>query len=78
MPTPKSKIACKTELTKFAVEVVTLRKAKGLSQTDLAKAVGISPKSQHNVEQANNWPSVPVLIGLRKTLRGETGSLLGT
>ena len=47
-----------------------------LSQCELAEQVGISNKTLNNVERGNNWPSVPVLIKLRRSLTGNDKSLL--
>ncbi len=75
-PKKRPRVIMPDDLRRFALEVVTARQGKALTQVALADAVGISKKTMNNVERANNWTSVPVLIKLRRTLSGNDRSLL--
>ena len=52
------------------------RKARGLTQEELAGAVDISPTHMSHIETANTKLSLPVLISIAETLEVSTESLL--
>jgi len=64
------------DLARFSADMTEARALARLSQCELAEQVGISNKTLNNVERGNNWPSVPVLIKLRRSLTGNDKSLL--
>ena len=57
--------------------IKTLREARRLSQTDLAKLIGISPQSISAYETDTREPSNDVLVRLAQLYRVSTDYLLG-
>lgn len=53
-----------------------IRKAKGISQEQLAEKVGISTTHMSHIETANTKLSLPVFIAIAETLEVSTESLL--
>ncbi len=47
-------------------EVRALRKGEGLSQGELAEAVGVSRQTINSIEQERYTPSLPLAIGLAR------------
>jgi transcriptional regulator with XRE-family HTH domain len=58
----------KKDLEAFASRLRRTRQAAHLSQVALAEKVGISNKQLNNVENAHNWPSMPVYLNLCRVL----------
>jgi transcriptional regulator with XRE-family HTH domain len=58
----------KKDLEAFAARLRRTRQALHLSQVALAEKVGISNKQLNNVENAHNWPSMPVYVSLCRVL----------
>ncbi len=56
------------KLKDFGRAVAVLRKKKGLSVVALGAQAGISDSQVCNIEIGNNWPSMPVYIGLCRVL----------
>ncbi len=54
-----------------------LRKTKGLSQTALARLVGVTPSMISQVESDQIYPAIPALIKIAEILSVEIGSLFG-
>lgn len=53
----------------FGGNLRLLRQHRGMSRTELGKAVGIDYKTVANIEAARYWPSMPVYISLCRALR---------
>ena len=53
-----------------------IRKAKGLSQEQLAEKVGISTTHMSHIETANTKLSLPVFVRIAETLETQTDALL--
>jgi len=54
-----------------------LRTRKGISQTALAKLVGVTPSTISQIESDQIYPSIPALIKIAEILSAEIGSLFG-
>lgn len=54
-----------------------LRKLRGVSQVDLAKALNVTKQSVSNWENANIQPSIDMLISLSEYFNVSTDYLLG-
>lgn len=67
--TPRSEIDLGTRLKE-------LRTRQGLSQTDLAKRVGVTPSTISQVESNQIFPSLPALFKMAEVLSVETGYFL--
>lgn len=52
------------KLVEFGKQIRKQRLAAGISQTALAKKVGVSNKNLCNIECGLNWPSLPVYFAL--------------
>jgi transcriptional regulator with XRE-family HTH domain len=52
-----------------------LRTRKGLSQTEMAKLVGVTPSTISQVERSQIYPSLPALFKMAEILSVETGAL---
>lgn len=61
----------------FQARLTEARSSKGLSQRQLALAVGISPRAAGQYEQGANLPSVETLVALAHVLETRTDWLLG-
>jgi len=64
------------QLLRLAAEISAARHTLKLTQRQLAPKLGIAHTTLENIEAARNWPSVPVLIALRRTLADNDCSLL--
>ena len=53
-----------------------IRKARGLSQEQLAERIGISTTHMSHIETANTKLSLPVFVEIAKVLEVQTDSLL--
>jgi len=53
----------------------TLRTRRGLSQTELARSVGVTPSTISQVEHNQIYPSLPALYKMSETLGVEVGAL---
>jgi transcriptional regulator with XRE-family HTH domain len=58
----------KKDLEAFAARLRRTRQALHLSQVALAEKAGISNKQLNNIENAHNWPSMPVYIAICREL----------
>ncbi len=58
-------------------QIRDLRKAKRLSQVELAKALGVSKQSVSNWENDNILPSIEMLVSLSEIFSVSTDYLLG-
>ena len=56
-------------LMKFAAAVATRRMQLGLSRTELATRTGISYWQLSHIENAENWPTLPVYLALCRELK---------
>jgi transcriptional regulator with XRE-family HTH domain len=63
-------------LKQFSQNVVRLRNAAGLTQEALAEKIGISWRYFQSIEAGNRWPSIGVLVELRRSLGCEWADLL--
>lgn len=75
-PRPKNPVLMQNELIEFGTAVRTHREGLGLSRIALAEQAGVKFQNIGNIECGRNWPSVPVLLAIRKTLTGSIGTLL--
>lgn len=57
------------ELQKFAVNLRRIRKAKGLSQEQLAELIGRSTEAISNIERGKSSPNLETVIDIRSALR---------
>ena len=48
----------------FSEHLLKLRKAKGLTQVDLASEIGISWRAYQTYERGERYPTLPTLIAL--------------
>lgn len=70
-------IYMKKNIDTFGKRLATIRKARGLSQRDLAKLVGISNRMIAYYEAQTERPPAAKLDTLAKTLKVSTDELLG-
>jgi DNA-binding XRE family transcriptional regulator len=61
----------------FGRRVVALRKALGMSQADLARALGMLPPVVCVLESGRRWPTVDTLIKMCRVLECSASDLLG-
>lgn len=61
----------------FAERLIALRKARGLTQTQLAKLIGSSQRAICYYETEAKFPPAPVLALLAQSLKVTTDELLG-
>lgn len=61
----------------FHTRVRELRKAKGLTQVDLANALGVTKQSVSNWENDNIQPSIDMLVRIARYFSVTTDYLLG-
>lgn len=69
--------AKKTPKTSFGQHLYAIRKARGLTQVDLAKALGTTQRAVSYYENDAECPPGSVLIALARVLRVTTDELLG-
>lgn len=55
----------------------SIRSKRGLSQTELAKLVGVTPSTISQIESNQIYPSLPALIKMAETLSAKVSSFLG-
>jgi transcriptional regulator with XRE-family HTH domain len=55
-------------LKQFGQNVVRLRSEAGLTQEQLAEKTGISSRYLQSIEAGKRWPSLGVLVQLRRSL----------
>lgn len=67
----------KEPVSEFGRRVVALRRARGMTQTDLARAIGSTQQMVSYYETAATYPPAEVIIKLAKTLRVSADHLLG-
>jgi transcriptional regulator with XRE-family HTH domain len=61
----------------FGERLVLLRKARGLTQTQLAEMIQSSQRAISHYETIAEFPPAPVLVELARALRVSTDELLG-
>ncbi|TFJ72433.1 transcriptional regulator [Carnobacterium maltaromaticum] len=61
----------------FGVKLKTLRKAKKITQAELANKIGVSKWAVTSYEQGRTSPSVEVLIKICETLDASSDYMLG-
>lgn len=52
----------------IAKKIISLRKAVGWTQSELARRSGITSAAISQIEKGNRWPSLEVIIKLRNAL----------
>ena len=67
----------KREATDFGERLVALRKARGLTQVQLAEAADTTQRAISYYENHASYPPAPALIAIAKVLRVTTDELLG-
>ena len=65
-----------SQRTQFGKNVARLRIARGLTQENLAEAVGISARYTQSIEAGEYFPALPTLSKLRKALDTSWDDLL--
>jgi transcriptional regulator with XRE-family HTH domain len=66
-----------TGLVELGLRLKELRSKKGLSQTELARLVGVTPSTISQVESNHIYPSLPALVKMAEVLGVEVASLFG-
>lgn len=61
----------------FSRRLAAIRRARGMTQIDLADAAGTTQRAVSYYENAFGFPPAPVLVALAKALRVTTDELLG-
>lgn len=61
----------------FAERLIALRKARNLTQTDLANAIGSTQRAISHYESVADFPPAAVIVALAKALGVTTDELLG-
>jgi transcriptional regulator with XRE-family HTH domain len=69
--------AKKPPQTAFGKRLVALRRARGFTQIQLAKAIGTTQRAISYYEIEAEFPTAPALIALARVLRVTTDELLG-
>ena len=64
-------------MSNFSEQLVTLRKARGLSQAQVAKAVHVAPRAYQNYEYDEAEPRLSTLIRLADFYRIPLDELVG-
>lgn len=64
-------------MSNFSEQLVTLRKARGLSQAQVAKAVHVAPRAYQNYEYDEAEPRLSTLIRLADFYRVSLDDLVG-
>src|SRR3990172_1773146 len=67
----------KREPTNFGERLIRLRKARGLTQVQLADAMGSTQRAISYYENHASYPPAPALVALAKALRVTTDEILG-
>lgn len=67
----------KSALLKFDKALRKLRKAKGLTQEQLAEQIDLAPRHYQKLESGEVTPTFGVLYSLKKSLKVDWNSLLG-
>jgi len=62
----------------FGRRLHSLRAARGLTQTELAEAIGSTQRAISHYETVAEFPPAPVIVELAKALHVSTDELLGT
>lgn len=62
---------------KFSENLIRIRKLKGLSQKDLAKLTGISPRMIYHYEKHVSHPAMEKINIIAKVLKVSTSELVG-
>lgn len=57
-----------TQLKNFGLAMRRRRLKRRLTQTELGRAVGVSPNQICNIEYGSNWPAMPVYIAICRKL----------
>jgi DNA-binding XRE family transcriptional regulator len=52
----------------FGHELRRRRQSMQITQTALAKRVGLSRQNMNNIENGRNWPALPIYFGLCREL----------
>lgn len=63
--------------TEFGERLVVLRQQRGLTQTQLAQASGVTQRAISYYETMPGYPAAPAIIALAKALRVSSDELLG-
>lgn len=61
----------------FGERLIALRKSRGFTQVDLAKAIGSTQRALSYYENEADFPPAPVVTALARALRVSTDELLG-
>ena len=61
--------------TEFGKNVTRLRRARGMTQEDLAEKAGISARYAQSLEAGEYFPALPTLVRLREELGAAWGDL---
>jgi transcriptional regulator with XRE-family HTH domain len=69
--------AKKPPLTEFGRRLTTLRQSRGLTQVQLAQAIGSTQRIISRLETVAEHPTVPLLIELARALKVSADELLG-
>ena len=64
-------------MSKFSENLKVARKAAGLTQNDLAEAIGVTPEAICNYETGKSDPRVSSLVNIAKALNLSVDALLG-
>jgi transcriptional regulator with XRE-family HTH domain len=61
----------------FSERLISIRKARGITQAELAKTLGTTQRAISYYENESGFPPAPVLVGIAKILGVTTDELLG-
>ena len=76
MPRPKTKAVTKTP-DSFGYQLMKYRKLKGVTQSDLASAIGVSQRVISYYENESSHPPSTILVKLTEILGISSDTLLG-
>jgi transcriptional regulator with XRE-family HTH domain len=69
--------AKKPPLTEFGRRLTALRQARGLTQVQLAEAIGATQRIVSRLETVAEYPTVPLLVEFARVLKVSADELLG-
>lgn len=67
--TTKNKVELAAKRKAFGVALRIRRLKAGISQAELARTSGVSPKTLNNIEYGHAWPSLPFYFALCRILK---------
>jgi len=67
----------KSHIQDFGKRLAQIRKAKGVTQTELGNKIGVSQRVIAYYENESNYPATHLLIPMAKTLKVSVDELLG-